>query len=395
MSRSGYRDAVCAVLAGVLTYSTLIGAAAGATHDVSPVVIDYFYEPGCPDCGRVREQVLPDLTERFEGFYRLNRHDVSIKTNVIKLIAYQEALNITSNEPVMMVLDYRHVLNGFDAIKEGLFSRIDQSVAERLEPGWKAPEPVEMPQDAAQGLEIAQKRVRAFTMAAVLIAGLTDGINPCAIATLVFFMSLLGVSKVKGRGLLLMGVPFCLASFVTYTALGFGLLRVLHLLSGFETARATIEVVLMAVLVVLAVVSLSDAFRYRRTGNASHVALQLPASIKARIHKIMRQGMKARSLILGGLVVGTLVTALESVCTGQVYVPTLALVVKESGMTKAWTYLLLYNAMFIMPLVVVFILTYFGLRTETLIEWSKRNVVISKVLLGLFFAGMAILMLFM
>ena len=42
-----------------------------SADDVPPVVIDYFYEEGCPDCLRVRSQVLPGLKERFEGFYVL------------------------------------------------------------------------------------------------------------------------------------------------------------------------------------------------------------------------------------------------------------------------------------------------------------------------------------
>ena len=57
-----------------------------------------------------------------------------------------------------------------------------------------------MPQDAAQGLQMAESRVKGFTTAAVIVAGLTDGINPCAIATLVFFMSLLGPQNVSHVG---------------------------------------------------------------------------------------------------------------------------------------------------------------------------------------------------
>ncbi len=45
----------------------------------------------------------------------------------------------------------------------------------------------------------------------------------------------------------------------------------------------------------------------------------------------------------------------------------------------------------ILPLVVMFVLTYFGLKTETLLTWSKRHVVPSKVLLGSFFVAMAVL----
>jgi cytochrome c biogenesis protein CcdA len=57
----------------------------------------------------------------------------------------------------------------------------------------------------------------------------------------------------------------------------------------------------------------------------------------------------------------------------------------------AWKYLLLYNFMFTIPLVIIFILTYFGLKTQTLLEWSKKNVVISKILLGILFLAMAVL----
>jgi len=35
--------------------------------------------------------------------------------------------------------------------------------------------------------------------------------------------------------------------------------------------------------------------------------------------------------------------------------------------------------------------TYFGLKTEKLLTWSKHNVVPSKILLGIFFLTMAIL----
>ena len=68
----------------------------------------------------------------------------------------------------------------------------------------------------------------------------------------------------------------------------------------------------------------------------------------------------------------------------------LVLVTKEGGATsgRAWSYLLLYNTMFIVPLVLVFVLTFLGMGTQTLLEWSKRNIVVSKVLLGLFFLAM-------
>ncbi len=243
------------------------------------------------------------------------------------------------------------------------------------------------------GNEIFKERINTFTLPAVITAGLIDGINPCAISTLVFFMSLLAVSKVRRRQLILLGVTYVLASFLTYLALGFGLFRVLHMFSGFTALRSAVEWGMIAILLVLAFLSFRDAIRFRKTGRADDVTLQLSTGMKQRIHGVMHHGLGSTSIFLGGLLIGTAVTALESVCTGQVYVPTLVLILKDSAFSesKAWVLLLLYNLMFILPLVTVFIAVYFGLKTEVLLAWSRKNVVLSKALLGVFFILMTLL----
>ncbi len=74
---------------------------------------------------------MSELEERFETFYVLNKYDLGIKTNIFRLVAFQKQLGIKDNEPVSMVVDYQHVFNGFTAIKQGLFDRIDLSVVWR------------------------------------------------------------------------------------------------------------------------------------------------------------------------------------------------------------------------------------------------------------------------
>ena len=379
------KPAVYAAALLVLLFSGRVRA--GDDTGLPPVIIDYFYEPGCADCYRVRDNVMPGLKERFEGFYELRRWDLGIKSNVVRLIAYQEQLGVTKSESVSMYADYRHVLNGYPAIKEGLFPRIDGAVAERMEPGWAAPEPIPMPEMPAE--VAATNRMRTFALGAVLVAGLADGVNPCAVSALVFLMSLLGVAKVRGRRLLLMGASFCTASFATYFAIGFGLLRCLHLFEGFKALRDSIEIIMVVALAVLAFLSFRDAIRYRRSHDAKDVALRLPKRVQAWTHAIMKRGLRGHHLVLGGLLIGSAVTALESVCTGQVYVPTLMVVAKSAFSGRAWGYLLAYNGMFVLPLVVVFIAVYMGLRTEALLRWSRREVVWAKVVLGALFVGMA------
>ena len=361
--------------------------------DISPVPIDYFFEAGCPACERVRREILPALRERYEGLCELREWDVGALTNVLRLMAYQEHLEITEDEPVMMVVDDAAALNGFEAIRTGLFTAVDAAIEARLAEGWKPNEPVRVP-DAEDGVEEAGKRVERFTLVAVLAAGLADGFNPCAVATLVFLMSLVTVSKVGGARMLLLGVPYCLASFVTYVAIGLGLLRVVHLYHGLPMLRWGVETALAGGLLLGAWLSFRDAWKYRRSGQASDVTLQLPRKVKLLAHSVMCRGVRGGHLVLGGAIAGSTVTALETVCTGQVYVPTLALVIGRLGngsgvVGKAWGYLFAYNTMFVLPLVVVFVLTWAGLKSEKLMGWSRRHVVAGKVTVGVVMAGLA------
>lgn len=358
-----------------------------AQSDFSPVVIDYFYEPGCPECLRIKSDILPNLQERYEGFCQLNRHDMGVMSNVVKLVAYQESLGITKNSPVSMFVDYTRGFCGIEEIRAGLFASLDEKIEARMMPDWQSPAPILW--DTARGVDQARQRANAFTLSAVIAAELIDGINPCAISTLVFFMSMLMVAGVRGRGLLIMGGSFALASFATYTAIGFGLLRCLHLLESFPAVRSAFEATLAAILLLLAFLSFRDAIRYRRSQNPHQVSVQLPGKVKTLIHTFLRKGVKSRHLILAGLTIGTAVTALETVCTGQVYVPAMTLVIREDGNARVWGLLLLYNAMFITPLIVAIILTRYGLTTQTMLKWSKKNVPFSKTLLGLFFLAIA------
>lgn len=366
---------------------------AGKWTDASnmpPVIIDYFYQGGCPDCLRIKSEIVPDLTTEYAGLYVLYARDLGIESNMIALLKYQDALRITGNEPVCMVVDYEDALNGFPAISRGLFERLDFRIAERLEPGWHPPVPIAV--DITDSRGILAARARNFTLPAVIAAGLADSVNPCAVGTLVFLMSMLAVSGIKGRRLVLVGACFCLASFLVYTAIGFGLLRVVYACSGFPLVRQVIEIGMIALLTVLALLSFRDALRYAASGKADSVTLQLPSVLKTRIRSIIRAGIGARRLAVGAFLAGAAVTALESVCTGQEYLPTLVLMVKSGMATpRLASYLLLYNLLFIVPLIVVVTLTCFGVGTDTLLAWSRRNVVPAKVLLGILFVGLAVL----
>lgn len=354
----------------------------GTACFAAPVQIDFFYEPGCRTCEQIEQEILPEIGKRFPDTCEIRRHDIGIETNFLTLLKLENALGYDGAERGYLVVGGRRVFGPSPDV-ETLCAAISGLADQPAASAGEEPQP-----DA-----LLAQRFHGFTLPAVLLAGLLDGINPCAISTLVFFMSLLAVSRVRNRQLILLGISFCTASFLTYLALGFGLFRVLHLFAGFTVLRRAVEAVFAAVLLIFAALSFRDAIRFKKTGRAADVTLQLSAGMKQRIHGVMRRGLGSRSVVLGGLMTGTAVTALESVCTGQVYVPTLVLILKESAFSglRAWMLLLAYNLMFILPLAAVFAAVYFGLKTDTLLRWSRRNVVVSKTLLGLLFILIALL----
>ena len=56
-----------------------------------------------------------------------------------------------------------------------------------------------------------------------------------------------------------------------------------------------------------------------------------------------------------------------------------------------WGYLLLYNLMFLVPLLLIFAIALYSIKMQLLTRMSKINVVVSKTFMGLFFLALAAL----
>jgi len=378
-------------LAGLLFFS-VPGLVSAAEAEPPPVQIDLFFSPGCTECEQVKAEVLPDIEELFSGQYELHQHDITLSQNVPLLLAYQQRCGNRHNGKVSLVVDRALFLSGYSAISTGLVACVSEALVQRQYPGWTiAAAPL---LTAAEADAIVQESASALNFSVVAIAGLIDGVNPCAISTLIFFISVLALAKIDRRIRLLVGVSFIFASFMVYTALGLGFIFVLRQAPNFGLVKRVIEVVIGFGMIPLAYLSFRDAVRYRKSARPSDVTLQIPKGIKLRIHSFMNSRMGVGGPILGGLVIGAGVTILESVCTGQGYLPILMYVLKQDCTNLCtWVLLLTYNLHFVLPLIIVFICFHRGMQVTALIAWSKRNLVLTKILLGLFFTAMAVLLL--
>jgi cytochrome c biogenesis protein CcdA len=263
---------------------------------------------------------------------------------------------------------------------------VEENVATGAEPTWEAFGEEEQ-QAAEQTLIERYKSLGALT---VLGAGLINGLNPCAFVTIVFFLSYLAFMGRSGRDILIVGAMFTLGVFVTYLLAGLGLSRMIEPLAGVQTALKRVVFSVTAVLcLVLAAVSLHD-FVKARQGKSDEMKLKLSLDLRRRVNKVIREGAQMRAFYLVALGVGALVSLIQLTCTSPIYIGIVFLIHDVPEMqSNALLYLLLYNLAYIVPLVVVFLLAYFGTSSEQLGSFITERTAAIKLLTAVVFLVLA------
>ncbi len=238
----------------------------------------------------------------------------------------------------------------------------------------------------------------------VALAALVDGFNPCAFATIIFFVSYLTLSQRPRRELLIVGLGFMLGVFVAYFSVGLGAMSLLRLANRVRIVAQILYGIFAATCFVFAALSLYD-YTQARQGKLQDMKLRLPDrlrdNIKRRIRKTTSQGEQTIGSSTGfiafaGLAFasGLFISLVELACTGQVYLPTLSFVVGIPEMrTKATLYLLLYNVIFVLPLFIVLLLAVYGITQDRFQQFLSRNVARTKLVMAVLFVLLGILLL--
>jgi hypothetical protein len=250
------------------------------------------------------------------------------------------------------------------------------------------------PAESTQAPSEVLQQFQRFGPGAVAIAGLIDGVNPCAFTSIVFFLSMLAYLKKARRQIMIIGVGFTTGSFIGYFLLGLGLMGAVKSFSVNHGLSCGIAYGVVVMAFALAAWSIVDAVRYARTGDTKQVTLGLPKQLKDRVHSVIRNGLKTRNLALGSFLVGLAVSVLESLCTGQIYLPVIMFITRAPGLrARAVAYLLLHNVMFILPLVVILTMAYCGVRSEKLGQFLRRHLAVAKLGMAVLFVALGVLIL--
>ena len=245
--------------------------------------------------------------------------------------------------------------------------------------------------DVSSGTDSIVGRFRRMGPLAVVLAGLIDGINPCAFATIIFFVSYLAISRRERGALLAVGLAFTAGVFIAYLLVGLGAMRLLQWASTMRTVGLVLYGLMAASCFVLAGISVHDYLLARR-GRLGDMRLNLPEQLRERIHLRIRSSRRA--FVGTAFVSGMFISILELACTGQVYLPTISFVVGIPEMrVSAVLYLLLYNVFFIVPLLVVLLLTAYGVSAKRFQSWFERNAAMTKLMMAVLFLLLGLLLL--
>jgi cytochrome c biogenesis protein CcdA len=362
------------------TMEELGGGSPGANK---PIHVAYFEKAGCQTCARTAYDLLlvqEDYPQLVVETFPIDEH-APLNEWLCEQYGVPEDKRLTT--PMIFVGD--DVLIGHEADYSHLTFSVARYAATGAERTWGDFDP------ARSGQRLIE-RFESFGLLTVLGAGLIDGLNPCAFATLVFFVSYMTFTGRKGRDVLFVGGAFALGVFLTYLLVGVGLLKAVQSLGFFSALGRWVYLITALLCTVLAILTFRDCF-IARGGQASEMTLKLPAGLRRRIHTVIRENARVRAFVGIAFVTGFVISLIELACTGQVYLPTIMFVLSVPEMaSQAFLYLVLYCLAFILPLVVVFLTSYLGTTSQQLGLFVVRHTAAIKALTGLVFVGLALWM---
>ncbi len=215
--------------------------------------------------------------------------------------------------------------------------------------------------------EAMQMYLPKITLPAIIVAAAVDGVNPCAFTVLLLFITAMlacmqvgkqSVNAIRMR-LLGQGGIYIATVFLTYLALGVGLLKTLdfftrqHLPARFGALAAILFGLWM----------IKDFFLPDLGWR-----LQAPAQVGITARKM---AMKATipALIVGGFLIGLCTVP----CSGAVYLGVLSLLALQPSALLGYSYLVLYNLIFVIPLIVILIAASARPTLNRLAHWNLHH----------------------
>ena len=217
-----------------------------------------------------------------------------------------------------------------------------------------------------------------LALAKVLSLAAVDAINPCALAVLgLMLIAILTYNPHKRKNILLAGLAFVASVFIMYLIYGLIIIKSFQLIQALTTVRLLLYKILGIAAIVLGCFKLRDFFRAKTV-----------CKINPKVNKIISKITSPK----GAFLVGAFVTIFLLPCTIGPYI-ICAGILSPLAVLKLFPLLLLYNLIFILPMLIVVLIIYFGLsKVEDISSWQAKNMKYLDLVAGLIILALGIAM---
>ncbi|MDO8574920.1 MAG: cytochrome c biogenesis protein CcdA [bacterium] len=193
----------------------------------------------------------------------------------------------------------------------------------------------------------------------VIVAALVDSVNPCAFSILLLTIAFLFSLGQVRSSILKTGGFYVAGLFLIYILIGLGILGTLHI---FNTPHFMAKIG-ASLLILLGGINIINEFF-----PAFPVKLKIPAGAHRKMAELVEKGSAPAAFVLGGLV-----GLCEFPCTGGPYLMVLGLLHDQATYLKGLGYLIFYNLIFVMPLVIILFIAGDKKVLEKVQNWQQKE----------------------
>jgi len=172
-----------------------------------------------------------------------------------------------------------------------------------------------------------------------IFSGLLAGIHPCTISVLLFFIAFLFTIRRTRQEIFKVGASYIIGIFLAYLLVGLGVFRV------FTFSTPHFSAIVGAILV--SILGLVNIISYFTEGRIKF-SLGIPSSLKPKIMELIH-----KSTLPAAFIVGIIVGICSFGCTAGIYISIISLLLLKATYVLGFVYLILYNLMFILPLIII------------------------------------------
>jgi len=225
-----------------------------------------------------------------------------------------------------------------------------------------------------------------INLVSILSLALVDAVNPCALAVMtIVLITLLTQNPEKEKAALKGGLAFTFAVFLLYLIYGIVMVQFFsHIIPNTGSFAGYVFKGFGVFAIILGILNFKDYLDYKPGGFMTEMPM--------KIRPIMKSIVKRITSIKGAFVIGLIVTLFLLPCTiGPYIIASGKLSALQFVQTIPW--LLVYNLIFILPMIAITLIIYFGLKTINDISgWKDKNIKYLHLIEGLILAILGILM---